>query len=83
MLQVLDRFRKEFEKESKIPYNVVMENNKDQPNPYLSMPSWNYVCWLEHKLAEYEGWFETESYTITTASTFKGEADASVSENKR
>ena len=69
MLQVLDKYRKEYEEVTGKPYD---ELDKNASTEYLRVPTWEYVCWLENKLAKHEGAVEETPYTITTASTIEG-----------
>ena len=71
MMQVLDRFRNEFEKETGQKYSWVVECRDDtnRKQRYETMPSWDYVCWLESRLAGWEGVLKKTEYTLTTANS--------------
>jgi hypothetical protein len=76
MMQVLDRFRKEYEKETGKDFS---DRNLLSSNKYLTQPTWDYVCWLEKRLSGWEGILRKESYTVTTATTIKGRENDNVS----
>ena len=82
MVQTLMRFREEYEKETgksceerrHIAKGHPLEYvDRRKPQPTMNVPTWEYVCWLEKKLADHEGWFKEPGYTITTAVSGKGD----------
>lgn len=53
MLRVLDYFRHLYKKETQKDYYNTFEFPPQVLLP-SSIPSWEYVCWLEHRLSKYE-----------------------------
>lgn len=64
MVQALMKWE-EYEKETGKLY-------KSYDHDKYSTPTWEYVSWLEKKLAGHEGWIDPATYTVSTAGSGGG-----------
>jgi len=59
MLQVLDKYRKRFERETGKSHRTALPGipnhlTEEEATRFLTNPAWDYVVWLEATLQEYE-----------------------------